>query len=384
MPFAVIRRVPVVTLKVLAVGGARPNFMKIAPLWYDAERRGGEVDFSLVHTGQHTDELMSSSFLRDLRLPKPIAALGLRSQNATAQIGEMIFKLADVLQHERPDMLIVVGDVNSTAAAAMAGNKSGIRVAHVEAGLRSFDRSMPEEINRLVVDQIADVLLASEPAAIENLRREGVAMERCHLVGNLMIDCLCSQWNQIESVAVDDLFDSLRREGGFATGNRYGVLTLHRPSNVDSQHGLSEVLQVCRQLTRRLPIIWPVHPRTMRRLEEFGLLDSFRSIERLCLTSPLTYHRFIKLVQLSSLVLTDSGGIQEETTYLGVPCITMRENTERPLTITAGTNRLCQRSADAVDDAVNGALAFDRKSYSPPSLWDGKAASRTMQVILGN
>lgn len=372
------------TLKVLAVGGARPNFMKIAPLWYEAERLSGEIDFSLVHTGQHTDELMSSSFLRDLRLPKPIAALGLKSQNATAQIGEMISKLADVLQHERPDMLVVVGDVNSTAAAAIAGNKSGIRVAHVEAGLRSCDRSMPEEINRLVVDQIADVLLASEPAAIDNLRREGVAIERCHLVGNLMIDCLCSQWNQIESVAVDDLFDLLSREGGFATGDRYGVLTLHRPSNVDSRDGLSEVLQVCRQLTRRLPIIWPVHPRTMRRLEEFGLLDSFRSIERLCLTSPLTYHRFIKLVHLSSLVLTDSGGIQEETTYLGVPCITMRENTERPLTITAGTNRLCQRSADAVDDAVNGALAFDRQSYSSPSLWDGKAASRTMQVILGN
>lgn len=370
------------TLKVLAVGGARPNFMKIAPLWYEAERLGGEIDFSLVHTGQHTDELMSSSFLRDLKLPIPRAALGLTSRSTTAQIGEMISKLADVLQNDRPDVMVVVGDVNSTVAAAIAGNKSGVRVAHVEAGLRSFDRSMPEEINRLIVDQIADVLLASEPAAIENLRREGIAIDRCHLVGNLMIDCLCSQWDQIESVSIDDLLASLSLSRESALRDRYGVLTMHRPSNVDSQEGLSEVLQICGQLTDRIPMVWPVHPRTMRRLEEFGLLDSFRSIGRLCLTSPLTYHRFIKLLNLSTLVLTDSGGIQEETTYLGVPCITMRENTERPLTITAGTNRLCRRSTAAVNDAATWALAFDRQSYSPPSLWDGKAAFRTLQILL--
>jgi UDP-N-acetylglucosamine 2-epimerase (non-hydrolysing) len=366
----------------MAVGGARPNFMKLAPLWYEAQRLGGEVAFTLVHTGQHTDELMSSSFLRDLGLPTPRAALGLTSTSPAAQIGEMISKLAVVVQDDRPDVMVVVGDVNSTAAAAIAGNKSGIRVAHVEAGLRSFDRSMPEEINRLIVDQIADVLLASEPEAIENLRREGIATDRCHLVGNLMIDCLCSQWNQIESVSIDDLLDRRSLDCTSMHGADFGVMTLHRPSNVDSQEGLLEVLQICRQLADRIPMFWPVHPRTMRRLEEFRLLDSFQSIERLWMTTPLTYHRFIKLLNHSTLVLTDSGGIQEETTYLGVPCITMRENTERPLTITAGTNRLCQRSAEAVNDAATWAFAFDRQTYSPPTLWDGMAAHRTLQVLL--
>lgn len=370
------------TLRLLAISGARPNFMKLAPLWYEVQTRQQTIAMRLIHTGQHYDPILSTDLVQELNLPTPAATLLLQARDPASQFGEIIQKLVPLLQQERPDVVVVVGDVNSTAAAAIAANKCQMPVVHVEAGLRSFDRTMPEEMNRLLVDQIADLALASEPSAMDNLRHEGIAAQRCVMVGNLMIDCLARHLERIEQIFP---WEQLVRAGvpaALCRKQAYAVVTLHRPRNVDSADDLRDVASLLKVMTNRIPVLWPVHPRTRDRLMRFKLLDLFRAIDHLYLIQPLSYLHFMSLLRDAAWTLTDSGGIQEESTFFRVPCLTLRANTERPYTLTHGTNRLTDRSADSLRASLDWASAFDRAVFSPPELWDGCAAYRSVEAIL--
>jgi UDP-N-acetylglucosamine 2-epimerase (non-hydrolysing) len=344
------------------VGAARPNFMKIAPLWHALSR---DPDFRpvLIHTGQHYDTNMSDAIWADLQLPTPDHHLAVGSGSHAFQTAGVITSYEAVALTQRPDWLVVVGDVNSTAACALVGAKLGIRVVHLEAGLRSRDRTMPEELNRLVTDVLSDVLWTPSPDADENLRREGIPAERVTRVGNIMLDSYEMVKEQIKGAKV-------ARELGLT--DRYVVVTLHRPSNVDSPQTLGRLVGALTAIQRRVLVVLPVHPRTAARLEEFGLRAKLeRAGVRLC--EPLPYIRFMSLVLEAAAVITDSGGIQEETTYLGIPCLTLRENTERPMTISEGTNRLVrpERLEDELDAALARAISSRR-----PDLWDGRTAER--------
>jgi UDP-N-acetylglucosamine 2-epimerase (non-hydrolysing) len=315
-------------LKILAVVGARPNFMKVAPLIWEAQRRGG-IAVRLVHTGQHYDEKMSQLFFDELRLPRPDVNLEVGSGSHAVQTAEVMKRFEPVVIAEKPDLVLVVGDVNSTIACALTAVKLLVPVAHVEAGLRSFDRTMPEEINRVLTDAISDWLFVTEPSGLDNLRKEGVPAERVFFVGNVMMDTLVTCRPRVDASRV------LERIG--VQPGRYAVLTLHRPANVDDPATLGRLMGAVERLQREVPFVFPVHPRTertMRPYREGGALPN------LIFSEPLGYLDFMKLLSQARLVLTDSGGVQEETTFLGVPCLTMRENTERPVTVTEGTNRL--------------------------------------------
>ncbi len=354
-------------IKLAMVAGARPNFMKIAPLM---KALAGDPAFAvtLIHTGQHYDDNMSGQFFRDLGIPQPQFHLEVGSASHAQQTAEIMKRIEPVLQELRPAAVIVVGDVNSTAAAALVAKKLRIDVVHAEAGLRSFDRTMPEEINRIVTDSICDIFLVTEESGRANLLREGVAAERIHLVGNLMIDSLRQN---LERALESDIAERLG-----VRGKQYGVVTLHRPANVDDPGALGEILGALTTIAETLPLLWPVHPRTRARLES----NTIALTPSLHLLEPLGYLDFLNLEAGSSLVLTDSGGIQEETTVLGIPCLTIRENTERPATIELGTNRLAGTKKASILAAWREMQASPRRAQIPP-LWDGQAGARSREII---
>ena len=352
------------------IAAARPNFMKVAPLYHALE---GERWCAprIVHTGQHYDASMSDAFFRDLRLPEPAHHLEVGSGTHAEQTGRTMMAYENVCAAERPDAIVVVGDVNATAACAMVGAKSWIPVAHLEAGLRSRDRRMPEEINRIVTDGISDLLWTPSPDADENLRREGVAPERIERIGNIMIDSFEMLRDRIEAAALPDRLGLDRAP--------YAVVTLHRPSNVDDSGKLEELVGLLEQLAAELQIVFAVHPRTRKRLQEFGLEGRVYGHPRIRATEPLGYVDFMSLVRRCAIAITDSGGLQEETTYLGIPCATLRENTERPITVTEGTNRLA-KPADVVRLARE-ALSGGWPKGSRPESWDGHTASRAASSL---
>jgi UDP-N-acetylglucosamine 2-epimerase (non-hydrolysing) len=363
-------------LKVINVAGARPNFMKVAPIVAAMRRRPDEFQPLLVHTGQHYDEAMSEAFFRDLGMPAPDMYLSAGSGSHAAQTAAIMQAFEPVVIKERPDWVIVVGDVNSTIACALVCAKLGIKVAHVEAGLRSRDRTMPEEINRLLTDQIADLLLTPSQDADANLRAEGIPAARIRFVGNIMIDSLLSHLERAQqSTACADL--------GLAD-KEYAVLTLHRPSNVDDTASFVRVIEALEEIAGRLPIVFPAHPRTRKMIEELGLTARVERIKGLLVIDPVGYLDFLQLLSGARLVLTDSGGIQEETTVLGIPCITLRENTERPITVELGTNTIAGTDPANIVAAALRALD-DRPNTSPPRvppLWDGHTADRILDALI--
>jgi UDP-N-acetylglucosamine 2-epimerase (non-hydrolysing) len=363
-------------LKVINVVGARPNFMKVAPIVEAMKRRASEFAPMVVHTGQHYDAQMSDAFFRDLGLPSPDVHLNVGSGSHAAQTAAVLQAFEPVVLEEKPDWVLVVGDVNSTLACALCCSKLGVKVAHVEAGLRSRDRTMPEEINRLLTDQLADLLLTPSKDADENLRAEGIPAERIRLVGNVMIDSLFQQLTRAEESTV--------REDLELNGKDYAALTLHRPSNVDDPKTFARILGALEQIGERLPINFPVHPRTRARLEEFGFNDSVRRARNLRLIDPLGYLDFLRLYTGARLVLTDSGGIQEETTALGIPCLTLRENTERPITVEMGTNTIVGTDTERITRAAFAALDAprDKDVARIPPLWDGHTADRILDALL--
>ena len=354
-------------MKILAVVGARPNFVKIAPIMAEL-RLCSEVEIRLVHTGQHYDRNMSDSFFRDLEIPDPDVNLNVGSDGAVVQTAEIMLRLAPVMAARPPDLVLVVGDVNSTLAGALVANKMGIRLAHVEAGLRSFDRTMPEEINRILTDAIADLCFTTEPAANENLLREGVGAERIHHVGNVMIDTL---FRCRVRAAGSTILERL----GLSPG-AFAVLTLHRPSNVDSRETFRRLMTAVASIAADVPVVFAVHPRTRRQLEGTG------PIPGLTLVDPVPYLDFLQLMSQAVCVLTDSGGIQEETTALGVPCLTLRTTTERPITASLGTNRVVGLDPERISAAWAEIRGGRWPAARLPELWDGKAASRVVKILL--
>jgi len=355
-------------IRVLAVAGARPNFMKIAALLRELEARPA-FSVSLVHTGQHYDQAMSDSFFEDLGIREPDLNLGVGSGSHGAMTAQVLEQMERVLEEHRPDLVAVVGDVNSTLAAALAAVKLRIPVAHIEAGLRSFDRTMPEEINRVMTDVISEWLFVTEPAGRENLLREGIPETRIHHVGNTMIDTLLAHVDRArERPALEDLGLELRG---------YAALTLHRPSNVDDADKLAKLFDVLEEIHEELPVVFPVHPRTAAALER--QLGGRKP--RLHMLGPLGYLDFLRLMADSRLVLTDSGGIQEETTALGVPCLTLRDNTERPVTVTHGTNRIVGTNPSVIREEVRKILRGDEQKGAVPEFWDGRAAARIADVL---
>ncbi len=359
---------------ILHVVGARPNFMKVAPVMSSFQKRNGVMQ-TLVHTGQHYDHNMSMLFFDQLEIPKPDINLEVGSGSHAVQMAQIMLRMEKTLLDYSPDWVLVYGDVNSTVATSLVCAKLGIPLAHVEAGLRSFDRTMPEEINRLVTDQLADLLLTPSPDANENLMREGISQEKIHLVGNVMIDTLIRLLPNAEILWENGKIHNLTND------RPYGLVTLHRPSNVDDPSRISSIIEVLDGISEELIVLFPVHPRTR---ERFRMYDIEPKNERLCLVDPLGYLEFLALQRHATFVLTDSGGIQEETTYLGVPCLTLRENTERPVTVTMGTNILVGADLDSLKHQVNEILNGNPKLGSIPPLWDGKAGDRIAEAILNS
>lgn len=354
-------------MHVLHVVGARPNFMKVAPVCTAFRRRGG-VRQTLVHTGQHYDANLSDIFFEQLQIPRPDVCLEVGSGSHAVQTAEVMIRFEQTILDKRPDLVLVYGDVNSTVAASLVCAKLGTRVAHVEAGLRSFDRTMPEEINRLVTDQLADLLLIPSEEGRTNLLREGIADDKIHFVGNVMIDTLRTLLPQSTMPAISGL------------GDDFALVTLHRPSNVDDPQTLRSILAALTDISQRLQIVFPVHPRTKSRIVDLGYqLDGS---DRMFAIPPIGYLECLALQQKARVVVTDSGGLQEETTALGVPCLTVRENTERPVTITHGTNTLVGTDMGLLRREVDKILAGKGKGGRVPPLWDGRAAERIVDLVL--
>lgn len=373
-------------LKILSLVGARPNFVKIAPLLREMARRP-DIQSFLLHTGQHYDVAMSRQFFEDLRIPEPDVILKVGSGSHAAQTAEIMKRCEPVFAEQEPDCVVVVGDVNSTFAGAYVARKLGLRVAHVEAGLRSFDRTMPEEINRVLTDAIADYLFVTEPSGVRNLLREGVPRRCIFLVGNVMIDALRSFLPLAQATnTLTTLGLATKTKGRGKKTRPYAVLTLHRPSNVDESETLRGLLEVIQDIACRMPVIFPIHPRTAARLglDQFGVrckaLGDGESGLRVI--APLGYLEFVHLVSRARFVMTDSGGIQEETTFLGVPCLTVRENTERPITISQGTNRLVGRDPARLRREAFRLLNGRPRRWRIPRLWDGRAAGRIVDVLV--
>jgi UDP-N-acetylglucosamine 2-epimerase (non-hydrolysing) len=358
-------------MKIINVVGARPNFMKMAPLVRALERRG--LRQKLVHTGQHYDENMSRVFFEELGMPTPEIHLGVGSGTHAEQTARVMVEFEKACGVERPDLVVVVGDVNSTLACSVVAAKLCIPVAHVEAGLRSFDRGMPEEINRIVTDRLSEILLTPSADGDANLLAEGIPEDRIHRVGNIMIDSLVAHLEQArKSTVLDEL--SLGSRG-------YGVLTLHRPSNVDDPATLARIMGVVHEVSSKHPIVFSCHPRTAARLETLPEYAAISAEGDVRLMAPLGYLDFLRLMSESRFVLTDSGGLQEETTYLGIPCVTIRENTERPVTLTQGTNTLAGTDPVKIRAALRPALAGEPVTRRVPDLWDGETAGRIARVF---
>jgi len=355
---------------ILCVVGARPNYMKMAPM-LEAFRAIGEPTL-LVHTGQHYDESMNDQNFRALGLPRPDVYLEVGSASHGRQTAEIMSRFEPVVEEYRPRMVVVVGDVNSTIACALVAVKMGVPVAHVEAGLRSFDRGMPEEINRVLTDQISDLLFTTEPSAAENLAREGIDASRVHFAGNVMIDSVLR--NRERAVPARELI------GDELAAGPYAVLTLHRPSNVDEPRILRRLLEVISEISERIPVVFPMHPRTRARIDAAGL-EALVEGGRLITLPPVDYLQMIGLVRDATMVLTDSGGLQEETTAMGVPCLTIRENTERPITIDQGTNTLVGTDPAAIRAAAFQVLDSGGKAGRIPDKWDGRTAERIARIV---
>ena len=363
-------------IKIICVCGARPNFMKIAPIMHAFEANGG-FQALLVHTGQHYDENMSKLFFDELGIPKPDINLEVGSCSHAVQTANIMTHFEPIVLDFKPDYVLVVGDVNSTIACGLVAVKLGVKLIHVEAGLRSFDRSMPEEINRVLTDSISDLLFITEQSGIDNLKNEGVNSDKVHLVGNVMIDTLLANREKAANSNI------LNRLG--LTSKQYAVITLHRPSNVDDMVKFSEIVSAFEQIEKDIKLVFPIHPRTRNNINGTELGNRVDAMENLILLEPVGYLDFLRLMSDAGFVMTDSGGIQEETTILGVPCMTLRENTERPVTITEGTNRLVHITTD---DILNNYQQIKDSGFEYsgriPKFWDGKAAERIVEVIVGH
>jgi len=362
------------TRTIVLVAGARPNFMKIAPIAAALGRRAGTFGSLLVHTGQHYDDKLSQVFFDELGIPRPDINLSVGSGSHAQQTAGVMVAFERVLLEQAVDMVMVVGDVNSTIACALVAAKMGVPVAHVEAGLRSYDRSMPEEVNRVLTDQISDLLFTTEASAEGNLRREGIDSTKVHFVGNVMIDTLLAHRERARATKTGDAL-GLSDRG-------YALLTLHRPSNVDDERAFDRLIQGLEAVAADVPIVFPVHPRTRPAITRSRRATDMVAAGRLRLVDPLGYLDFVGLMERARVVLTDSGGVQEETTILGVPCLTLRENTERPVTITHGTNRLVGTDPAALAAAWTAVKASSAPAEHPP-LWDGRAADRIADVLAG-
>jgi UDP-N-acetylglucosamine 2-epimerase (non-hydrolysing) len=361
-------------MQILNIVGARPNFMKVGPL-HRAFSKNPLITSKIVHTGQHFDAKMSDVFFEQLELPKPDYFLGVGGGSHTEVTAKTMIEFEKILKTENPDVVLVVGDVNATIACALVAVKEHIPVVHVEAGLRSGDRAMPEEINRIVTDHISDYLFVTEQAGLDNLQKEGIAPNKVFFVGNVMIDSLvhyqakASQLNVMQELGVKN--------------NEFLLVTMHRPANVDTEDGLKSILTIIEDAAQYLKVIFPIHPRTRNNMERFGLTDRLKSISNLILTEPQGYLEFLHLMQNAKLIITDSGGIQEETTFLQVPCLTFRDSTERPVTVELGTNQLlADLNADTVHQKLVEILEGKTKKGVIPPLWDGKTAERIMAVLL--
>ncbi len=359
-------------MKVINVCGARPNFMKIAPLMR-AYRECDAVDPVLVHTGQHYDERMSRLFFEELEIPKPDLNLEVGSGSHAQQTAEIMKRFEPIVLEHKPDMVLVVGDVNSTIACALVAAKLGVAVTHVEAGLRSFDNTMPEEINRVLTDRISDLLFVSEPSGLENLKREGADPAAVHFVGNVMIDTLQSNRAKAEKSTVLADLD--------LTTGQYVIVTLHRPSNVDDPVVFGRNVDALEEIQRDLPIVFPMHPRTRNNIETMGFGPRIAAMGRLRILEPLGYLEFLKLMADAAVAVTDSGGIQEETTILRTPCLTVRENTERPVTIDQGTNQLVGTDPGKILTTYREVRANPPTDRPPPEKWDGQAAGRIVRIL---
>jgi UDP-N-acetylglucosamine 2-epimerase (non-hydrolysing) len=365
-------------LKLLIIAGARPNFMKVAPIIkaaraFNSQHRDGSIrlDCHLVHTGQHYDQKMSGVFFEELGIPAPDTNLEVGSGSHAAQTASIMAKFEPVCLAQAPDWVVVVGDVNSTMACTLVCSKLGIKVAHVEAGLRSFDRTMPEEVNRIVTDALADLLLTPSADADENLKREGIPADRIKLVGNVMIDTLVANLEKARNNPILEYLGLARK--GFA------YVTLHRPSNVDHQQSLAAIMAGLNSLAHQLPVVFPMHPRTRKMLAQFGLSPASNGVFKVL--EPIGYLDSLALTENARLVLTDSGGLQEESTFFQTPCLTLRPNTERPITITLGCNRLT--NIDGLAQDLSSLMRQNARTGSVPPLWDGKAAFRVLDALLG-
>jgi len=359
-------------LKIANIVGARPNFMKIAPI----HRRMQTSEYIapiLIHTGQHYDEKMSKTFFVELEMPEPDLYLGVGSGTHAEQTAAVMIGLEKVFMEKKPDWVQVVGDVNSTIAASLAAAKLHIPVSHVESGLRSFDRSMPEEVNRVLTDAISNLLFVTEQSGLDNLTKEGVTSEKIHFVGNVMIDSLIEHLKKAEQSTVLEDYN--------LQPQNYVLVTLHRPSNVDHFDNLNKILNVFEHIQKEIPIFFPIHPRTQKMIKTFNLENKVNKMANLFLTEPLGYLPFLRLMSQAKIVLTDSGGIQEETTYLGIPCLTLRENTERPVTIELGTNQLVGADPDAILNGFERAMNGNMGNHKIPQLWDGFTSKRIVELF---
>jgi UDP-N-acetylglucosamine 2-epimerase (non-hydrolysing) len=395
-------------MKIMSIAGARPNFMKLASIARAAETHNQKTDKDapnnsnrikhvILHTGQHYDEKMSKAFFDELGIPKPDINLEVGSASHAVQTAEIMKRFEQVLIDEMPDVLIVVGDVNSTIACTLVAAKIEYPadhhrkrplIVHVEAGLRSFDHDMPEEINRILTDSLSDLLFVTEQSGIQNLHKEGIAAEKVHLVGNVMIDTLIDHVEKAKKSTVKERY---------SIKGHYGLVTLHRPSNVDKLQDLEQIIRALHSISQDVPLYFPVHPRTLAKINRFGLTALFnwqymdenpspestkQNNSTFYLTPPLGYLDFLNLITGASVVITDSGGIQEETTFLGIPCVTLRENTERPVTVTEGTNYLIGTEPKKILSTVNAILAGKKKNSNIPQFWDGKAGKRIIEIIV--
>jgi UDP-N-acetylglucosamine 2-epimerase (non-hydrolysing) len=361
-------------LKILNIVGARPNFMKIAPIYAEMKRRSTEFLPMIIHTGQHYDAAMSDSFFIDLGMPKPDVHLNIGSASHAVQTAKIMMEFEPIVLTHKPDWVLVVGDVNSTVACALVCAKLGVKVAHVEAGLRSYDRTMPEEINRILTDSISDLLLTPSPDGDENLKKEGVSADKIKFVGNVMIDSLLRNLKIAESSIIREELNLIEKQ--------YAVMTLHRPSNVDDKATFSGLIEAMLEISNKIPIVFPAHPRSRGKINEFGFAEKVEA-SNIKLIDPLGYLDFMRLYSGAKLVLTDSGGLQEETTALGIPCLTLRENTERPITIEMGTNILVGTNPEKIKQTAFEVLANNTKTDAKiPPLWDGKTAERICNALI--